>query len=433
MQIKYSYNFLLEQRKDKKTGQLITENVPINVDITFSGKRLRFYIGYRIDETKWDEPKQKVDKNTYNADRVSSSEINKRITNVASAIDSTFNYFIGIEKYPTLHEVRDLIKEKLKVVNKNVTANGPEPEPIYDLFDCYSKYIKEARVSPLRRKQLESTKNHFEKFNSELTFDNVNSSTLKAFQEYLKTPKKDEKGKKELIKGQNTISCIMKKLRAFFSYALKNRWTKTNPFNEFHIEPEKYGDPVFITKEELDKLYSAELPDDQLIKVRDLFVLQCHLGCRIGDYKNLTRKNIIKGAIEYIPSKTSNEREKVLRVPLSKKALSIIKKYDYLGDSLMPFIPDQIYNGEIKRLFRTANITRNVVKLNTQTRKNEIVCIATLASSHMARRTFIGLLHKHVKNEIIASMSGHVENSKAFSRYYNIDDNDKRNAVTILD
>ena len=46
---------------------------------------------------------------------------------------------------------------------------------------------------------------------------------------------------------------------------------------------------------------------------------------------------------------------------------------------------------------------------------------------------FIGLLHRNHKNEVIASMTGHKENSKAFSRYYAIDDEVKTEAINDFD
>ena len=46
-----------------------------------------------------------------------------------------------------------------------------------------------------------------------------------------------------------------------------------------------------------------------------------------------------------------------------------------------------------------------------------------IASSHLARRTFIGNLYHQVADpNIIGKMSGHVEGSKAFARYRDIDD-----------
>ena len=56
--------------------------------------------------------------------------------------------------------------------------------------------------------------------------------------------------------------------------------------------------------------------------------------------------------------------------------------------------------------------------------------ISECASSHMARRTFCGNLYKRVKDpNIVASMSGHKEGSKAFARYREIDKDIKRDAL----
>ena len=50
----------------------------------------------------------------------------------------------------------------------------------------------------------------------------------------------------------------------------------------------------------------------------------------------------------------------------------------------------------------------------------------------MARRTFCGNLYKRVKDpDIVASMSGHKEGSKAFARYRVIDEVAEANAKEI--
>ncbi len=57
-----------------------------------------------------------------------------------------------------------------------------------------------------------------------------------------------------------------------------------------------------------------------------------------------------------------------------------------------------------------------------------------VASSHMARRTFVGNLYKRVKDPaLIGSMSGHKEGSRAFARYRDIDDDIKRELVGLLE
>lgn len=69
------------------------------------------------------------------------------------------------------------------------------------------------------------------------------------------------------------------------------------------------------------------------------------------------------------------------------------------------------------------------VKTNEEVKRpvNEI------ASSHLARRTFIGNLYKKVKDpDLIGSMSGHVEGSRAFARYRAIDDEMKIELVNLI-
>ena len=54
-----------------------------------------------------------------------------------------------------------------------------------------------------------------------------------------------------------------------------------------------------------------------------------------------------------------------------------------------------------------------------------------VASTHTARKTFIGNLYRQVKDpNLIASMSGHSEGSRAFARYRKIDDEMKKELVT---
>ena len=56
-----------------------------------------------------------------------------------------------------------------------------------------------------------------------------------------------------------------------------------------------------------------------------------------------------------------------------------------------------------------------------------------VATSHTARKTFIGNLYRQVPDpNLIASLSGHVEGSRAFNRYRTIDDDMKRRLVEMI-
>ena len=81
-----------------------------------------------------------------------------------------------------------------------------------------------------------------------------------------------------------------------------------------------------------------------------------------------------------------------------------------------------------------AGIDRLVTILNPTTGEEEPVPINRVASSHLARRAFIGNLYKKVKDpNLVGSLSGHVEGSKAFARYRDIDDEMKKETVNLLE
>ena len=72
--------------------------------------------------------------------------------------------------------------------------------------------------------------------------------------------------------------------------------------------------------------------------------------------------------------------------------------------------------------------------LNTITREEEKHPIWEVASSHMARRVQVGNLYKEVKDpNLIAKISGHVENSRAFSRYRDIDEEMAKEVILKLE
>lgn len=81
---KHRVSFRLEKRKDKE-GNYAAE-LPINADITFGGKRVWYYSGYKIAPSKWDEKSQRVKRNNFNSEGVSASDINQRLLKIATAV-----------------------------------------------------------------------------------------------------------------------------------------------------------------------------------------------------------------------------------------------------------------------------------------------------------------------------------------------------------
>ena len=238
-----------------------------------------------------------------------------------------------------------------------------------------------------------------------------------------------KKGQTKLVvRGDNTIVKLAKKLKAFFVWLYDSGKTKNRPFDGVKIGSEKFGTPYYITIGERNMIAEYDLSGNKSLEAqRDIFVFQCFVGCRVGDLVKLTDDNIVDGVLVYAPHKTKDEGEQTLqaRVPLHPKAKALIEKYkgaDAKG-RLFPFISPQKYNDAIKEIFAKVGITRNVVVRNPKTGENEIKPINEVASSHLARRTFVGNAYFKVSDpNIIGKMSGHVEGSKAFSRYRKIED-----------
>ena len=416
----YSVRFQPEKRSAiiNGTSTLIDNNVPLRLSIVFNNQRIYCYSGKRCDITQWDNLKQGLKKGQIAPNGQNHNDFNDDLLHTKWVVKELFKSYEFTKIIPTPAQVREDLKRNIKKDEIEIIP----PQEI-SFFQYFKKYIEDAPVSPGRKRSLNTVYKKVIKFNSDTTFENLDAQYLSDF-------------RKDLLKsiGRNTVCCELKRLRAFFGYANKMGWTTYYPFKTFTIDSESYGDPIFITLEERDQLYDAKIKDPKLSHVRDIFILQCFIGCRVGDLTTLKHSNIIDGCIEYIAGKTKDNKPRIARVPLTKKALAIIAKYHLPNGDLLPYIPGQKYNENLKELFKDQQICRMVTKLDPRTRNSIQIPICDIASSHMARRVFIGgLHHKGAKNEIIASMSGHVENSKAFARYYNIGKSDQQSAISLIE
>lgn len=235
--------------------------------------------------------------------------------------------------------------------------------------------------------------------------------------------------------SNTTVINNMNTLCVFLHWCKRMAYTKNEAYLQYGCKVPVYGDPFYLTSEERNTLFDADLSDEpKLSVIRDIFVFHCYVGCRVGDLYRLTRDNIKDGFLEYMPQKTKKCEAKTVRVPLHEKALAILKKYENTeSGKLLPFKPIYIYNSGIRELLKHCGIDRMVTILDTHGYKTVQKPLYEVASSHTARKTFVGNLYKQVPDpNLIASMSGHVEGSRAFARYRNIDDDMKRKLVEMI-
>lgn len=420
--MKHSVKFYLEKRKSSKS-----KDTPILMYVSFKGDRLQYYTGCRclanqwIDSTTTDGVRiQQMKRNSIAPNGDTFVDVNNRLNTLKAETAKILNHAEAL----SIEKPKEYLKTELdKILNKKRKIDTSQESN--NFFDRYEKYVENSTFSTGRKKHYATSIKKLKSFKPDLTFETLTPQTLYDFQKYLFVHYNNSK---------NTVSGEMKRLRAFLKYAMRNHYTKNYPFENYKIPAETYGEPFFLTLEERDILYNAKITPPHIERAKDIFVFQCLIGCRVGDLVKFTKSSIIDGCIEYIAGKTRDNKPRIARVPLTKKPLAIIEKYNLPGEKLLPYISSVKYNEYIKKALFKAGITRAVTIIDKETQTSIQVPICEIASSQMARRTFIGgLYRKNAKNEIIASMSGHSEKSTSFRRYHNIDRENQKDTIKLIE
>lgn len=381
--------------------------------------------------------------------------------------DITYNKILELEEKERV-ETEKKIEEELKELEKL---------PFFDLLNEYRNNskkkvngVRDGDKSDVWKKNFDvlvrALKRYewFIKLSKNRTFsldiDTITKDTLSSFASFLreeyqlleKYPKIFEKipattdkrrNPKPQPRGDHAIDALFNKLRAFISWCIEEEKTTNNPLKGFYgVKRAKYDTrPVYISLEERNKIADFDLSGNPSLETqRDIFIFQCCVGCRVSDLMKLKSENIIKNEngkdkLVYTPQKTEDSNNKGVSVPLNPRAKGLVKKYYGVDKEgrLFPFISPQKYNEAIKEIFEVCGITREVSVYDPLTGKTKIRPINEVASSHMARRCFVGNLYKKSKDPaLIASMSGHSEQSRSFSRYRDIDDEDKEEVVNLI-
>lgn len=444
--MKHNVSYKLEKRKDNE-GAIIESNVPLFADITYSGTRMFYFTGYRIDASNWKQGDKKHRTNedqqairntsaTEGTRKVSASDVNRRLRLIKAELTTIFD---NTNTTPSKSEVISKLDIVCKKGEQTTTEGEGDP---FTFLPAFTTYIQNARLSEGRKRHAESTVNHWQRFadkhNLTLTFDSITPDLLRTFEGFLLSEKKEvSEGVFKAVRGLNTLHTTFAITRTFWNHARKELKEQgillQYPFESYKVPAEVYGTPIYLTQDERNSLFNAKIEIERLARIRDIFVFQCLTGARVGDLCKLTKDNIRNGVLSYIPRKTKEGKPVTVTVPLSPKAIEIISRYNILDGRLFPFITDQRYNDYIKELFEVVGLKRIVTRQHPTTRESENVRLCDIASSHMARRSFVGTLFGKVDSAIIASMSGHVNNSKAFARYYDVSKELQQQAINLID
>jgi len=223
--------------------------------------------------------------------------------------------------------------------------------------------------------------------------------------------------------AKNTTSKNIRYIKTFCKHAKANGV-------ETHVQLDgiktKYykANHIYLTEVEIkliEKLKDADLTEG-LINAKDWLLISCYCGQRVSDFmrfdKSMIRheknkEGVLKPLIEFTQVKTG----KIMTIPLQKKIVKILKKYD---DNFPRKISDQRYNDHIKKVCEKAKINELVLgtKFNHETKKKVTKKYPKweLVSSHIGRRSLATNFYGKIPTSFLMYMTGH-SSEKMFLTY----------------
>ena len=228
-----------------------------------------------------------------------------------------------------------------------------------------------------------------------------------------------------------TVVHDLKALQAFFRELEDTGEIRRSPFKKISFEKRRsimhvmYDAPVFLKAEELRRVMIAEVPPE-LQQTKNIFVLNCALGCRIGDLLRLTMDKVAVSEegipfVHYIPSKTARvlRMNQEIQTPLIRSALEIVLRTRLTINGHNPKYEKQVYNRELRRLLEYCGINRPVCLFDSDCGDNVYRPLYEVASSKLARKTHVDMLTKVQINYYAAGL--HREGSGAVFRYTSLE------------
>lgn len=240
------------------------------------------------------------------------------------------------------------------------------------------------------------------KYEKSYNTNEIGKETLDDFADFLHV----EKGLK-----QTTVKGIIQRMKYFLKKAQANGWAVDESYSDVRIRNEDLFF-IYLTEREISRLYYFDRLTKRQEELRDLFILGCMTGQRYSDYSRIKRENIIGDSIQLLTRKT---KAKVC-IPITRYVKEIFEKYNNI---LPKACCIQYFNKVLKDIFKKVGMT----ELVTYERElaGQIITISIpkfkLATSHLARRTFItNMIKKNVSENRIKGCTGH-KSSECLSRY----------------
>jgi site-specific recombinase XerD len=401
--------YFIKEKKQEKS--------PIGISINYPGvERIQLTIAeLRVKPSEWEKGRMKTGRG-----KQENAFVQNELNRIQLEIDNFYHEYIRYHgESPKRQDFIDFIKGGMRKEGffkpKAVIALIPLIEDLVnrrkegkDLNK--GKRFREGTVDNYNS-MIKALKGYESARKTKLTTINiVKKETLSDFQNYLTI---------DLDMKHNTVGDRLKNFKAFLEVLSQNEVIKFNPFKKFVINiPKERATTFALYDEELNGLAELDLSYNPTYElVRDKFYLLCQIGIRISDFNSFMDFAKQNQIVNVLSEKTLAES----KIPISKKALSILKKYDYE----MPIISEQKMNSYIKVIGKMVPVLHSLVQLRyTKGGRNIVKNVPkyTQITIHTSRRTLITTLRNAgMDSSDVMVMSGH-QSEGMISTYYKKDD-----------
>ncbi len=403
----------------------------------YKGVRFKYSLGanYKVKPVLWNGNRaitmQKELKGTdfklNTTDKTHNQNINGRITMYEGTFNAACSYFDTHKIAPSNMLFKEYFDNEYNKAPIEKKAKEPTLNEFLDIFinEIETGKRKTASGTDYKKSTIKVWKEfrtQFKEYQSKrkkLNYDDITIEFYDSFTEYFYK-------KKYSI---NSVGKQVKFVKALMKVAKEKGYHKNDQFAYKKFQVVKHeADTVYLTQDELQKLYDLELKEKHLEVARDVFLIGCCLAMRYSDYSRITKERVktIEG-FKFIQLSTQKTGTRVT-VPVNEMCDSLLKKYDYT----LPRTHEPKVNKYVKILCKKAGIdspeeltsTKGGAVLKKDVPKHEMV------STHTARRTGATLMFfEGIPVTTIRKITGHKTES-AFMRYLRL--NDEQAAIEIM-
>ena len=266
------------------------------------------------------------------------------------------------------------------------------------------------------------------------TWESMNLNTFESYQKYLVDNGRGSVTIRNII--QNTLFPLLKKVSKRVDIPFTWYDSNLNSFEFVKDESNKElasNKKVTLTEEQLKQLYDYPITGTELqvrkrTEIRDLFVLQCLVGQRVGDMQKFFNGDNEKDKEEDTISIIQQKTKARAIIPLTPLAKEIISKYQ--NTELKYYKPSNSnLNAELRIIAEEAGLNTPVTFEDKDGK--QVKPLFELVHTHTARHTFITIMcRRDIPKETIIIATGHEDTKMIDKVYSHLSNKDKAQKVS---